>query len=1122
MSARADAAGPLFPSTFSPGDLLAGRFRIVRFLARGAVGEVYEAEDLELRARVALKTIRPEIAADEQVIARFRREALLARQVTHPNVCRLFDVFHHRVSSAGGSEPDVAFLTMELLAGETLSERLRRAGRMSTTEALPLITQLSAALAAAHEAGIVHRDFKCSNVVLVRAEGRADRVVITDFGLARALAAVDSSSPSLTGSGGFVGSCAYMAPEQVKGEEVTPAADIYALGVVMYEMLTGVRPFTADSAVATALKRLNEAPETPRKHVPALDRRWEAVVLRCLERDPAARFASVREVAARLGAPASTERTRPASSASRLTRLAVVFAAGGMLISSRMIYERAPGLRTETRVASAASASRPSALHPRRSVALLGFKNLSGRADAAWLSVAFSQMLSTELGASDTLRTIPGENVARMKIELSLAETDSLAKDTLSLVRKNLGTDVVVLGSYLAVGDGPRRRIRLDLRIQDAAAGETIASAVELGTEAELLDLVARAGTRLRDKLGAGELSAFQADALQASRPSQPDALRLYAEGIARLRLMDALGARDLLERAVAADPGYASAHAALADAWAALGYDANESLEARKAFEVSSKLPRRERLWVEGRYREAAKHWEQAAQIYGQLWDFFPDQLDYGLKLAAAQTAGGRATAALATIATLRRLPPPAADDPRVEVQEAEAARALSDFTRSRAASVRAAEKGRNMGARLLVARARSEEGWALQNLGEQEQALAALEDSRRIYAEARDRRGMAWVLRNIGILLSEQGENVKARRMFDEALLVFREIGNKQGTAWTLNNVASLLWRQGRLKEARVLLEQSLAAFREIGDKAGVSRQMNNIAVVVQNQGDLTRASALFDEALAIRREVGEKRAVAVTLANIAEIRREWGQLAAAEATYGEALAINREIGRKTNVAQNLHDMAEVSFAADDLPTAKQRLEEALGIREQLGEKPFVAESRLALARLSLEEGSPGRAEALARAALEEFRAEKVLGDQAIAEVVLARALLDQGRTAEARDAAAGALRSARGAENQRVRLSVAIAAVRVRAHSGSVADLDAAVRGLETALAQAKREGRMGLGFEAQLARGEIEILGGRVGEGRARLQALQGEARAHGFALIARKAAASLVSASGTDR
>ncbi len=283
------------PPALSAGDLVAGRYRIARFIAAGAMGEVYEARDEELGEEVALKTIRPEIAAGPQALERFKREIQLARRVTHPNVCRIFDFGRHQ-GPAGEGRPvlDLNFLTMELLRGETLAQYLARRRRLPLDEVASLLEQLVGALAAAHAAGVVHRDFKAGNVILVPGAGATPRAVVTDFGVARPSEETDPKSMTVTGVA--LGTPAYMAPEQIEGGAVTPATDVYALGIVLYEMITGNLPFRGSTALATMARRLTDAPTPPADHVPDLDPRWNAAVLRCLEREPGRRFAAVTEV----------------------------------------------------------------------------------------------------------------------------------------------------------------------------------------------------------------------------------------------------------------------------------------------------------------------------------------------------------------------------------------------------------------------------------------------------------------------------------------------------------------------------------------------------------------------------------------------------------------------------------------------------------------------------------------------------------------------------------------------------------------------------------------------------------------------------------------------------------
>ena len=299
-----EARAPGTP-VFRTGDIVAFRFRIVRYLAKGGMGELYEAEDLELRERIALKTILSHIAADERSILLFKREVHLARQVTHANVCRIYDVFRHRYAAAGDtSAGEVVVLAMELLHGETLADKLRRDGRLSSAEILPVVRQMAAGLTAAHRVGVVHRDFKSHNVMLVKPTREAEemRAVVTDFGLAWRSTQDESTnlSMSLSAENEISGTPAYMAPEQVEGGPVTPATDVYALGVVLYEMVTGALPFVGETPLKTAIKRLHEPPPSPRVHVADVDPLWETTILRCLALRPHERFASAGEVVSAL------------------------------------------------------------------------------------------------------------------------------------------------------------------------------------------------------------------------------------------------------------------------------------------------------------------------------------------------------------------------------------------------------------------------------------------------------------------------------------------------------------------------------------------------------------------------------------------------------------------------------------------------------------------------------------------------------------------------------------------------------------------------------------------------------------------------------------------------------
>jgi tetratricopeptide (TPR) repeat protein/TolB-like protein/tRNA A-37 threonylcarbamoyl transferase component Bud32 len=1079
--------GPPAPpedQTLRSGDLVADRYRIVRFIARGGMGEVYEAEDRELRARVALKTIRPEIAADPAMMERFRREIHLAHKVTHPNVSRIFDLGFHRDGAKS-----VTFLTMELLPGETLAARVSRVGRLTTAEALPIVAQMASALDAAHEAGIVHRDFKSGNVMLVETE-KGVRAVVTDFGLARGSAGKDGFAASMTGTGAVAGTPLYMAPEQVEGGEVTASADIYALGVVMYEMVTGKWPFVGDSAISTAVKRLKEPPPSPRTSIPDLDRKWEAAILRCLERDPANRFARATDVVQALGGE-----TVRAGRRQRRALLAVVAAL--LLVAAGLGYylARRSGPAGPVKV--------------RRSVAVLGFKNLAGRPEEAWLSAAFSEMLTTELAAGEKLRTISGENVARAKLELALNDAESLAGDTLARIRKNLGTDFVVLGSYVSLGKETGGQIRLDVRVQDAASGETLASLAQTGTESNFLDLVSQTGSKLRERLGVGELSAAQAGGARASLPSSSEGARLYAEGLARLRVFDALGARDLLEKAVAADPQYPMAHAALAASWSTLGYDGKAREQARKAFDLSGNLWREDRLAVEGRYRETVREWDKAVEIYRTLWGFFPDNLEYGLRLAAVELAAGSRKDSLATAESLRKLPTPASEDARIDLALARAAGSLSDYKREQAAAESASRKADAAGARLLAAEARLSRGDAAASLGDPKRAVVLFEEARQTSAAAGDRGGVARALQRIGTNAYRQGDLKEARAFIEQALAICRESGNEGGEASALNDLANIAGDAGDNEDSKRIHERVLELQRRLGNQRGVAGSLGNIASILQYQGDMAGSLRKHEESLAILRELGEKSAIAVEVNNTGRVLATQGDLHGAQKMFEEALSLKKEIGNRSSMSFTLRDLGELAATQGDFAAAHRFLQESLSIREELAQAVRAAETRVSLAGLANEEGKPREAEALARNCAEVLAKEGLRDEQATALAALAEALAAQGKLAEAQKEISAARAVSAKSDTLYVRFAVRLAAGRVDLKAGHFPD---AGRELRAALEEARRGGMYGEALEARLALAQTDLRSGKASAGRARLEELEKDAQAKGFLLIARKAAA----------
>lgn len=1117
-------AGPLSPGeeveiarskpqdAFGPDDIVAERYRVIRFVAKGGMGEVYEAEDLTLHGRVALKTIRPDTAANPISVERFKREISIARRITHPNVSRIYDVGVHR------GPPQVMFLSMEFLEGETLSSWLSRTRRKTEAEALPIAEQIAAGLAAAHEVGIIHRDFKSANVMLVAAPGsRGLRAIITDFGLAR-LATSEEGMLTISEAGFVMGTPAYMAPEQVQGARLTHSADIYAFGIVLYEMVTGLRPFEADTPLSAAVKRLTELPVPPRQLVPTLGEAWNSTILRCLEREPHARFATALDVIDALKGhePAATIVLTPSTpgpdgraktSHVRLwwavATVAVAIAIFGVTMSPMSPMSRStPSKPIE---------SRPiAAVRMRRGVAVLGLRNNSGRSDGAWLSTAIAEMLSTELASGGKVRVAPGPDVARVKADLAVEDPQGASADTLKRIAKNLDVQSVVLGSYTLVGDPGSQLLRIDLRIVDAETSKVLASSATSGTETQLFDLVSRAGGGLRQKLGLGDLSPTEAVEVQASIPSNHEAVRLYTEGISRMRLLDANGARDLLIKAASTDPKHPLIRSTLSAAYSALGQDKQAVEEAERAVALSASLGREQKLQIEASFHEAAKQWEKAVDSEKSLWESFPDNLDYGLSLTNAQISAGKTREALVTIEALRKLPAPASADGRIDLVESRAHQEMGDYAKQRKFAAAAAAKGRAMGSRLLVARARMLEAIALLTLGDMQAMTAAVDEARPLFQAAGDRGGVARVLELTARAVDRQGDLEGEGKLLEQALAIHRELGDKTAVARVLLNIGNVLFAEGRPAEAQKPFNEALATFHQVGAKYPAAVALNQIGAMMFNLGDLAAAQKRYQEALSLFSELGEKAGTAVALTNIAEVLTFRGNIEEAKKMHEDALAINRAVGDKGSISYDLFRLGEIFEVRGELVAARERYQEALTLQTQIGDKLGAADTRIALAGLA-SQGQPIVAEKMAREAEEILRTEGAAQRSLLGLAVVADSLLAQGKQKEAYETAARAWKDAEHSEDRRIRYSVAISMARARAGSKKADDIEAALKSLQAAGAEAARSQFVIYDLEARLASGEIEVAAGRA-NGKKHLAALAKAAKSRGFNRIAQRAAA----------
>jgi len=512
---------------FAPGDVVCERYRVARFIARGGMGEVYEVEDWELQARIALKTIAPERASSPRQIARFRQEIQLARKVSHPNVCRVFDFGRHKTSAGH----DVLFLTMELLQGENLHNYIEKHGPMSGEQALPIVRQMVSALAAAHHLGIVHRDFKPGNVILEETP-QGPVVKVTDFGLATNPESDETVSRSLTQ---VLGTPEYMAPEQLRGQ-CSNRTDIYALGLTVFQMLTGALPISPEAA-----SKVLKTSDTGKRS----GHRWRAAIAKCLAPNPADRFESVEEfwwaltgerVAGQFGWK-TIARNRWQQWAIYTAAACIVLVIAGVLTGVLPNpFRRLP---------------------QQKHLAVLPFQNIGN--DAA--NQAFAD------GVAESLTSKLSQLERYQKSFWVVPSSDTRNVKSLDQAYRDLNVTLAVTGSIEHTTDG----INLTADLVDPKDHRQLASRSIHVSSANLNDMQQRVWESVADMLDL-QVSRQVKDELAAGGTNQPHAFELYERGVGYLKstdLQDTNRAIGLFSQALVHDPQYAQAYAGLGRAYA-------------------------------------------------------------------------------------------------------------------------------------------------------------------------------------------------------------------------------------------------------------------------------------------------------------------------------------------------------------------------------------------------------------------------------------------------------------------------------------------------------------------------------------------------------------------------
>ena len=797
------APPPEAPPGWAPGAVLAGRFVLLRLLGRGGMGEVYAARDQSLNIEVALKVVRAGIAADPQALARFKREILTARRISHPHVCRIYDL------AVEPGDPPVYVLTMELLPGGTLAEVLRREGPPPEAQARRWLRQIAAGLDAAHAAGVIHRDFKPANVMF-RPGREGPDAVITDFGLARWAAA----EPAGSSGDRLIGTLAYMAPEQLAGGEAAAAADVYAFGLVTYEMLTGRAAFAGRGPLGAVLQRMRHGHTPPGALRPELDRAWDGVVAACLAEEPADRPASTAAALAVLPpAPRARRRWR-----GRLGAAALTAAAAAVLAFAAYRYARLTP-----------------AVPAGGEVLLTGVTNATGNPQLDAVNVLLrSQLdqsaqfrLTTLVQAQHGLQRLGAPAVLAMVV---LAQRPRLARR----VARLRGVRLVVFAGLSRVGGEYRLAIELQRIGRDASAAARTWTATETAsTQDELFDAVQAGANWIRRMAGEPPQNLATTD-----QPPQDIASPSWAAIAAyrRAEQADATGHHNaaiaLLRAATRRDPGFAVAYARLGDLLIASGNCAAGYADYLRALARANqrRLSQRERLRLEGEYAGDAWNWAGAAQSFGAFAALYPlNALGWTLQ-GEAEAELGHQAAAFAAWERAESVAPRAAG-------AAGAAAALDIAQGDRTAAMAAVRREAGWGWPEPAAVQRAEIAFVAGDAAGAARRLAGPE-----HAADRGDRIQAW--ETDACLRAELGEYRTARAALRQALAAASPAIYARSRARARLALAYLAWRAGDRARARRQAQAALAAddslgtlaaagalLAESGDAAGVQRALAGV---------------------------------------------------------------------------------------------------------------------------------------------------------------------------------------------------------------------------------------------------------------------------------------------------
>ena len=882
-------------SLLMPGAVLGQRYEILQVLGRGGMGAVYKARDREVDRIVALKVIRPDLAGNSAMLDRFKQELVLSHQVTHKNVVRIYDL---------GEADGVKFITMEYIEGSDLRSIILEKKSFSPAEAVEIMLQVCRALEAVHTVGVIHRDLKPQNIM----RDNQGRVVVMDFGLARLV-----ESNGMTQTGALVGTMEYMSPEQALGSQLDQRSDLFTLGLIFYELLTGKMPFAADSALASLIKRTQERAIPVTQHDKSIPASLANVVAKCMERDPKLRYQNCTELlndleawqgkraGATLGFNASVgpwARTIPWPTIG-IAAAVIILAVVGYLLRGKF-------------TGSSGSAG------PQVALAILPLRNASGDPSLDWMGKSLAEMLRTDVGQSESLHTVSPDRLHQILTDLRVSPDTELDPSSIKRIAEFTNADQIVWGEYVKLGD----QIRIDAQIENLKTERVIPIKAEAVNEKALIKAVDQLAKSVQDNLTLSSKAVEQMKAAAFTPSSSSvDALHQYTEGLELSRQNNDLEAVKRFQAAVAADPNFALAYARLAQTYLRLG-EGNKAQEySNKASDLDSNLPAAEKYMIQAATARIQNNPDKALEAYDNLAKLMPQ-------------------------------------DPSIWADEASIYEGKGNYDKSYDLYAKVLQSDpKNLDALLAIGGVQIERGKPEGSFDYLNQALS-------LAVQLNNQQGKANVLQTLGAAYRLTNKPDDALQNLQQAAEIEKQIGDKGGLAFSVRQIADAYGMKGKPDDAAKNYEEALKLETELNDQVGLGGVLLNYGNMLDSQGKYDKALEITKRALQIELQLGDEETQSICLNNIGNLYIEQGHYDEALTYFQRTLDLQQKLKSPVDTARSMNNIADTYLRMGQVDKALDNYLHALEVSRSAGDKSLIAMTSDGMARLFALQGRNGAA--------------------------------------------------------------------------------------------------------------------------------------------------------------